>query len=81
MRGFKNISLDAHEKKHVTFTFDTKQFGYYNRENEFVIEPRPQAIYVSDQSSIIACRSEIAFTGEVKEILHDRVFDFEVTVE
>ncbi len=79
LRGFKNVELEPGETKHLEFTFDTRQFGYYNANDEFVIEPRPQAIYVGDNSSVIQCQGEIAFTGEVKEILHDRVFNFEVT--
>ena len=78
LRGFKKVSLAPGEKKTLTFTFDTRQFGYYNAKKEFVIEPRPQAVYAGANSSDIQAESRIEFTGEVREILHDRVFDFEV---
>lgn len=78
LRGFKNVYLEPRETKTLEFTFDTRQFGYYNVNDEFVIENRPQEIFVGDSSSVIVDRGEIAFTGDVKEILHDRVFDFEV---
>lgn len=78
LRGFKNVYLQPNETKTLEFTFDTRQFGYYNAQDEFVIENRPQEIYVGDESTEIACRGEIEFTGDVKEILHDRVFDFSV---
>lgn len=81
LRGFKKVELNPHEKKTVEFTFDTRNFGYYNADNEFVIEPRPQEIYACYDSSTIACKSKIDFTGDVKEILHDRVFNFEVNVK
>jgi beta-glucosidase len=78
LRGWKRVSLEPGEKKTLEFTFDTRQFGYFNSKNEFVIEPRPVEIFAGDDSSTIQARGEIAFTGEVKEILHDRVFNFEV---
>ncbi len=81
LRGFKKVELKPHETKRVEFTFDTHQFGYYNAQDEFVIENRPQQIFVGDQSSVIQVSGEIQFIGEVKEILHERVFDFEVSVK
>lgn len=81
LRGFKTVYLNPKETKEVTFTFDTRQFGYYNAKNEFVIENRPQDIFVGDNSSDIQVQGEIAFTGEVKEILHNRIFNFEVIVK
>lgn len=81
LRGFKKLNLNPGEKKTLEFTFDTRQFGYYNAKNEFVIEPRPQSIFVGNSSSSIAEHSKIDFVGEEKEILHDRVFDFGVEVK
>lgn len=78
LRAFKKVALEPGQKKTLEFTFDTRQFGYYNAHNEFVIEPRPQAILVGHNSSEISKHGKIEFTGEVKEILHDRVFDFKV---
>lgn len=80
LRGFKRVDLQPGEKKTVEFTFDTRAFGYLNRQNDFVIEPRPQAIYAGTDSSRIQAQAEISFTGEVKEILHDRVFNFEAVI-
>lgn len=78
LRGFKKVMLAPGEKKTLEFTFDTRQFGYYNAEKKFVIEPRPQAIYAGANSSDIQAQGRIEFTGGVKDILHDRVFNFEV---
>ncbi|MCF0106472.1 MAG: glycoside hydrolase family 3 C-terminal domain-containing protein [Holdemanella sp.] len=77
LRGFKKVFLEPGQKKTVEFTFDTRNFGYYNKNYEFVIEPRPQEIFACYDSSTIAEKGLIEFTGEVKEILHDRVFNFE----
>lgn len=77
LRAFRRISLEPGQKKTVTFTLDTRNFGYYDKDSRFVIEPRPQEIYACYNSSEIACTGRIEFTGKVKEILHDRVFRFE----
>ncbi|MBR2685207.1 MAG: glycoside hydrolase family 3 C-terminal domain-containing protein [Erysipelotrichaceae bacterium] len=76
LRAFKRVSLKAGEKKTVTFTLDTRNFGYFNWKNEFVIEARPQEIFLCSDSSTIVEKTEISFTGKDKEILHDRVYDF-----
>lgn len=80
LRAYARISLQPHEKKTVEFTLDTRNFGYYNWKNEFVIEARPQEIFLCSDSSAILERTEINFTGEDKEILHDRVYNFGVKV-
>ena len=76
LRAFKRVHLEANEKRVVEFTLDTRNFGYFNWKNEFVIEARPQEIFLCSDSSTILEKAEIEFTGEDKEILHDRVFDF-----
>lgn len=76
LRAYKRLTLQPHEKKTVEFTLDTRNFGYYNHKDEFVIEARPQQIFLCADSSTILDKTEIEFTGEDKEILHDRVFNF-----
>lgn len=53
LRGFKNVYLNPKETKTIEFEFDTHQFGYYNALEQFVIENRPQEIFVGDNSSVI----------------------------
>lgn len=78
LRAFHTVWLEPKQTKTIEFTLDTRQFGYYNAANQFVIENRPQEIFVGDNSTDIQVQGEIAFTGEVVEILHDRVFNFKV---
>ena len=78
LRGFKNVYLNPKETKTIEFEFDTHQFGYYNALEQFVIENRPQEIFVGDNSSVIQEKGRIEFKGKTKEILHERVFDFKV---
>ena len=81
LRAYKRLSLKPGEKKEIEFTLDTRNFGYFNFKNEFVIEARPQEIFLCSDSSTISEKAQIEFKGEDKEILHDRVFDFETTVK
>ena len=78
LRAWKRVTLEPGEAKTLEFTLDTRQFGYYNAKNEFVIEARPQEVFACYDSSTIAAQARIEFVGQDKEILHDRVFDFAV---
>ena len=80
LRAYQRVTLEPGEKKTIEFTLDTRNFGYYNFRNEFVIEARPQDIFLCSDSSTILEKAEIEFTGEDKEILHDRVFGFKAEI-
>ena len=80
LRAYKRITLEPGEKRTIEFTLDTRNFGYYNFKDEFIIEARPQDIFLCSDSSTIIEQSVIEFTGEDKEILHDRVFDFKAEI-
>ena len=80
LRAYQRVTLEPGEKKTIEFTLDTRNFGYYNFKNEFVIEARPQEIFLCSDSSTILEKAEIEFTGEDKEILHDRVFSFKTEI-
>ena len=64
----------------MEFELDTRNFGYLNENDGFVIENHPQEVYVWTDSVTIVHKSSIEFTGETKEILRDRVFNFRVNV-
>ena len=74
------MGLNPGETKSVEFELDTRNFGYLNENDEFVIENHPQEVYVCTDSVTIVHKLRIEFTGETKEILHDRVFNFRVNV-
>ncbi|MGN1405376.1 MAG: glycoside hydrolase family 3 N-terminal domain-containing protein, partial [Erysipelotrichaceae bacterium] len=80
LRGYVKVDLNPGETKTLEFELDTRNFGYLNADNEFVIENRAQEVFVCTDSSTIVHKSRIEFTGKTKEILHDRVFNFRVKV-
>ena len=48
LRGFQRISLAAGETKKVTFTLTEKELGFWNRKQEYVVEPGDFKIWVVD---------------------------------
>ena len=74
------MGLNPGETKSVEFELDTRNFGYLNENDGFVIENHPQEVYVCTDSVTIVHKLRIEFTGETKEILHDRVFNFRLNV-
>lgn len=80
LRAWKRVSLAPGETRRISFTLDTRQFGYLNARDEFVVEARPQEIFACYDSSTIAERARIEFTGADREVSSERVFDFEVEV-
>lgn len=80
LRGYVKVELNPNETKSIEFELDTRNFGYLNEDNEFVIENRPQEVFVCTDSSTIVHKSRIEFIGETKEILHDQVFNLKVKV-
>lgn len=76
LKAFQRVPLKKGQEKELQFTLDTRQFGYYNEYDKFVVEPCLQNIMIGSSSWDIRLHDSIQFTGKEKEILHDRVYDF-----
>ena len=81
MRAVQGVSWEAGERARVTFTLDTRQFGYCDAHDAFVVEPSPLDVMVGNSSSDIAQTAVVQLTGDVKDISKDRCFGFGVEVE
>ena len=80
LAGFKRVSLEAGEKKRVTFKVKTNQLGYYNEDMEFVVEPAAMDLMVGTSAHDIAYIEEITLTGEKKNVMGNRSYTCEVLV-
>ena len=80
LAGFKRVSLEAGEKKKVTFKVKTNQLGYYNEDMEFVVEPAAMDLMVGTSAHDIAYMEEITLTGEKKNVMGNRSYTCEVLV-
>jgi beta-glucosidase len=50
LKGFERITLKPGEKRRVEFTLTSEQFGFYNREMRFVVEPGEFKVFVGVSS-------------------------------
>jgi beta-glucosidase len=51
LRGFQRVTLNPGEKKEVTFTLNSSDFGFYDNGGKFVVEPGRIDVYVGDSSA------------------------------
>jgi beta-glucosidase len=52
LEGFQRVSLSPGQTKTVTFTLGRQNFGFYNEQGQFVVEPGPFNLWVSDSSVV-----------------------------
>jgi len=77
LRGFNRVELQPGEEKTVEIIINTHSLGYYDADNDFVIEPAEYQVYVGAASDDIRLTGGFKIVGEKKIILHDRTFLFE----
>lgn len=51
LRGFQRVTLAAGQKTTVSFTLDRNDFGFYDNNGHFVVEPGLIDVYMGDSSS------------------------------
>jgi beta-glucosidase len=50
LRGFERVTLEPHQKRTVTFTLDSSDFGFYDNHGRFVVEPGMIDVYAGNSS-------------------------------
>jgi beta-glucosidase len=51
LEGFQRVTLGPGQSKTVTFKLGRQNFGYYNDQGQFVVQPGPFSVWVSDSSN------------------------------
>jgi beta-glucosidase len=51
LRGFERVTLGKGETKTVTFTLDKSDFGFYDNNGNFIVEPGEIEVYAGDSSA------------------------------
>jgi beta-glucosidase len=51
LRGFERVTLGPGAKQTVTFTLDKKDFGFYDNQGAFVVEPGEIDLFAGDSSA------------------------------
>jgi beta-glucosidase len=62
LRGFQRVTLAAGQTQTVSFTLDRSDFGFYDNEGEFVVEPGEIDVYAGD-SSTATLKQSFTVTG------------------
>jgi beta-glucosidase len=57
LRGFERVTLDPGQMKTVTFTLDSSDWGFYNNNGKFVVEPGAIDVYAGDSSKATMTKS------------------------
>jgi beta-glucosidase len=52
LEGFQRVTLAPGQSRTVTFTLDRQNFGFYNDQGQFAVEPGPFNLWVSDSSDV-----------------------------
>jgi len=52
LEGFQRVTLAPGQSKTVTFTLGRQNLGFYNDQGQFVVEPGPFGLWVSDSSDV-----------------------------
>jgi beta-glucosidase len=51
LRGFERVTLNAGQSRTVTFTLDKSDFGFYDNDGKFVVEPGQIDVYAGSSSA------------------------------
>jgi beta-glucosidase len=57
LRGFERVTLDPGQMKTVTFTLDSSDWGFYDNNGKFVVEPGAIDVYAGDSSKATMTKS------------------------
>ncbi|MCL6443543.1 MAG: glycoside hydrolase family 3 C-terminal domain-containing protein, partial [Alicyclobacillus sp.] len=79
--GFARVSLAPGEKARVRFRVSAHQFGFYNREMRYVVEPGEIEFMVGASSEDIRLRGMVRMDGVMTEIEREKTFCTAVAVE
>lgn len=52
LEGFQRVTLAPGQTRAVAFTLGRQNFGYYNDQGQFVVQPGPFDLWVSDTSAV-----------------------------
>jgi beta-glucosidase len=57
LRGFQRVTLRPGQKQTVSFTLDASDWGFYDNQGRFVVEPGEIDVYAGDSSTASLERS------------------------
>ncbi|SIS49751.1 glycoside hydrolase family 3 N-terminal domain-containing protein [Alicyclobacillus vulcanalis] len=79
--GFARVGLAPGEQARVRFRLSAHQFGFYDRDMRFVVEPGDIEFMVGASSEDIRLRGMVRLEGQVAEIEREKVYQSQVHIE
>jgi beta-glucosidase len=73
LKGFQRVTLEPQQTRTVTFRIPVNQLGFYNLDQQFVVEPGAVDVMVGTSSQDIHCNGSFAIVGE-KAAIAEKVF-------
>lgn len=80
LKGFKRITLEPGQTRTVTFRLAVNQLGFYNHNNQYVVEPGQVEVMVGNSSEEIHCSGTFIIAGATTDIHDKKVFFSQVEV-
>jgi beta-glucosidase len=74
LRGFKRVHLNPQQSAQVTFTLSANQFGFYDREMNYVVEPGKINLMVGSSSADIRLKGELEVVGKTANVGNAKVY-------
>ncbi len=73
LKAFQRISLEPQQTKTVSFRLAVDQLAFYNRENDYVVEPGTVNVMVGNSSQDDRCTDAFEISGATT-VIKDKVF-------
>ena len=80
LKGFKRISLDSGQTRHLIFTLYAHQLAFYQEDMSFVIYPGNVDIMIGASSQDICLTEKFKINGELPQVVHKKIFFSDVEV-
>jgi beta-glucosidase len=74
LKGFKRVTLDPQQTKTVSFCVAVSQLGFYDQDQNFVVEPGTVEVMIGNSSANIPCTGTFEIRGEKKAVGDNKVF-------
>ncbi|MGB0385711.1 MAG: glycoside hydrolase family 3 C-terminal domain-containing protein [Ardenticatenaceae bacterium] len=81
LKGFKRLSLEAGERKSLTFHLHTNQLGLYDDMMRYIVQPQTVQVMVGRSAQDLRLTSEFNLVGEPLDATDEKVFFSDLTVE
>jgi beta-glucosidase len=74
LKAFKRVTLDPRQTRTVSFRLAVNQLGFYDRDNQFVVEPGTVEVMVGSSSQHLPCTGTFEITGSKRDIGAEKAF-------